>query len=116
MLHPNGYPAICFQPMSYEPDGKLLLSWSERELGDPPWELRLELISSVSERWGYLSLVRPSDGRPITLDVNVLSGEFRRSLSRAVKRACDQMEKAANEGQESYANQSFNTAASSKVG
>jgi len=115
MLHPNGYPASCFLPLSYEPDGKLMLSWSEHGLEDPPWELRLELMSSSTDRWGYLSLVRPLDGRPIALDVNVLSAEFRRSLSGAVKRACDRMEYVESADQENRENRSRKTAAGSKV-
>lgn len=92
MLHPNGFSANSFLPMNCEPDGKLVLSWSESELDDPPWELRLELMSASNERWGYLSLVRVSEGRPIALDVNALAGEFRAALSKAVARACRRME------------------------
>ena len=51
---------------------------------------------SSSERWGYLSLIRVGDGRPIALDLNVLTGEFRRALSKAVERACDKMESVPN--------------------
>lgn len=96
MLHPNGFAASSFHPMVYEPDGKLVLSWSERGLDDAPWELRLELAMSSSERWGYLSLIRVGDGRPIALDLNVLTGEFRTALSKAVERACDKMESVPN--------------------
>jgi len=92
MLHPNGFSANSFLPMNCEPDGKLVLFWSESGLDDPPWELRLELMSASNERWGYLSLVRVSEGRPIALDVNVLAGEFRTALSKAVTRACRRME------------------------
>jgi UDP-GlcNAc:undecaprenyl-phosphate/decaprenyl-phosphate GlcNAc-1-phosphate transferase len=94
MLHPNGFSAACFGPMSYEPDGKLVLCWSEQALDDAPWELRLELVSTSSQRWGYVSLIRVSDGKPMALDVNVLTGEFRQALSKAVVRACNVMEDA----------------------
>jgi len=97
MLHPNGYPAESFRPLAHEPDGKLLLSWSDFPLDDPPWELRLELASS-NERWGYLSLIRATNTRPIGLDVNVLAGQFRVALSNAVKRACDCMEPVVDPG------------------
>ena len=91
ILHPNGFPASSFLPMSYEPDGKLALSWSESGLDDPPWELRLELITTSNGRWGYVSLVRVSDRKAIAMDVNVL-GDFRAALSKAVERACTRME------------------------
>jgi UDP-GlcNAc:undecaprenyl-phosphate GlcNAc-1-phosphate transferase len=92
MLQPNGFPASSFLPMNYEPDGKLVLSFSKRGLDDPPWELRLGLTSASKELWGYVTLVRLSDGRPIALDVNVLTGEFRAALSKALGKACDRME------------------------
>lgn len=104
MLHPNGFAPQSFLPMNSEPDGKLLLSWSEHGLDDPPWELRLELMSTSSERWGYLSLIRVADGKPIALDVNVLTGDFRIALSKAVKKACDHMDAVTSAGHrdESY--------------
>jgi len=92
MLHPNGFPASSFHPMSYEPDGKLLLSWSEAEINNPPWELRLELVTSSNQRWGYLSLVRLSGEKAIALDVDVLTMDFRAALSMAVERACTALE------------------------
>lgn len=91
MLHPNGFTAESFLPLNYEPDGKLVLSWCERGLDDAPWELRLELVAPSHERWGYLSLIRLSNSKPISLDVNVLAGHFRAALSKAVKRTCDHM-------------------------
>lgn len=94
MLHPNGFSLHSFVPMNYEPDGKLVLAWSGRSLDDPPWELRLELMSNSSERWGYVSLLRVSDGKPIALDLNVLAGDFRAALSKAVNRACQRLEMA----------------------
>jgi UDP-GlcNAc:undecaprenyl-phosphate GlcNAc-1-phosphate transferase len=92
MLHPNGFSSNAFLPMNCEPDGKLVLSWAESGLNDPPWELRLELMSASNERWGYLSLVRVSANRPIGVDVNVLTGEFCGALSKAVERACIRIE------------------------
>lgn len=92
MLHPNGFSAESFQPMNCESDGKLVLSWAARSLENAPWELRLELISTTHQRWGYLSLFRVTDGRPIAVDVNVLTGEFSAALSKAVERACARLE------------------------
>ena len=92
MSHPNGFPSSYFQPMRYEHDGKLLLGWTSHGLDNPPWELRLELITDSHERWGYLSLLRMSDGHAIVLDLNALAGDFRVALSRALDRACTQME------------------------
>ena len=94
MLRPNGFSAASFVPMNYEPDGKLFLSWSECALDDPPWELRLELDSSSGDRWGFLSLLRACSAKPIALDLNILAGDFRSALSKAVEKACDRMDTA----------------------
>jgi len=91
MLHPNGFAPASFQPMRYEPDGKLLLSWSKHDLDDSPWELRLELVTASKERWGYVSLVPVCGEKTIALDMNVLTGEFRVALSNSVERACNRM-------------------------
>jgi UDP-GlcNAc:undecaprenyl-phosphate/decaprenyl-phosphate GlcNAc-1-phosphate transferase len=87
MLHPNGYPPASFRPMNYEPDGKLLLSWSEVEMTRAPWELRLELVTSSNQPWGYFSLLRLSNRKAIALDMNVLTEDFRAALAKAVERA-----------------------------
>jgi len=92
VLQPNGFPPTSFLPLKYEPDGKLLLSWSESGLDDRPWELRLELVTNSKERWGYVSLIPVCDEKAIALDMNVLTGEFRVALSNAVERACSRME------------------------
>ena len=116
MLRPNGFLPKSFVPLRYEPDGKLLLSWTERGLDEPPWELRLELVTAAGERWGYLSLIRISNSGHIGLDVSVLAGPFRESLTKAVKRACDQMHTEEGEGQDQPERFSRKIAAGSKFG
>jgi UDP-GlcNAc:undecaprenyl-phosphate GlcNAc-1-phosphate transferase len=92
MLNPNGFSPSSFQPLCKAPDGSLLFSWSPRGVGEPPWELRLELATNSHERWGYVTLIRMSDGEPLPLDVNVLTDGFRIALSRAVDRASTRLE------------------------
>lgn len=92
MLNANGFPASSFHPLRYEPNGNLLFSWSEREIGEPPWELRLELVTGSHTRWGFVTLIRISDSEALPLDINVLTEEFRTSLSNAVDRACARLE------------------------
>lgn len=99
MLHPNGYAASSFQPLSCVADGNLLLNWSDHTIGEPSWELRFELVTSSNEKWGYLSLMRMSDGDALPLDVNVLTEGLRTSISDAVDRACGRLE-AAKKGQD----------------
>ena len=95
MLNPNGFSASSFHPLHYESEGNLLFSWSECGTGEPPWELRLELVTSSHTKWGYLTLMRMSDAGALLLDVNLLTEEFRTSLSNAMDRACTRLEASA---------------------
>ena len=92
MLNPNGFSPSSFHPLCSGPDGSLLFSWSQCGLGEPPWELRLELVTNSHSRWGYMTLIRMSDCETLALDVNVLTDGFRTSLSNAVDRACTRLE------------------------
>ena len=92
MLNPNGFSSSCFIPLHYEPDGNLFYSWSGCDPCEPPWELRLELVTSSHNRWGYVTLIRMSDTEALPLDFNVLTEEFRTCLSDALDRACARME------------------------
>jgi UDP-GlcNAc:undecaprenyl-phosphate/decaprenyl-phosphate GlcNAc-1-phosphate transferase len=92
MLKPNGFSPSMLHPLRHGSDGNLFFSWSEGQMGEPPWELRLELLTSSQDKWGYLTLIRMSDGEALSLDVNILTGEFRSSLSKAVERACARLE------------------------
>jgi hypothetical protein len=104
MLNPNGFPASAFQPLNYLPDGKLVFVWSERDMSEPPWELRLELVTSGRVRWGYVTLIRGSQTAELLLDVNVLRDEFQTSLSNALDRACGQLAMS-NPGKKSHSRQ-----------
>lgn len=94
MLHPNGFAPSFFQPLSCLADGNLLFNWSDHTIGEPPWELRLELVTGSEKKCGYLSLMRMSDGEALPLDVNVLTEGFRTSVSDAVDRVCSRLETA----------------------
>lgn len=94
MFHPNGFAASSFQPLVLVADGNLLFNWSDGKTCEPPWELRLELLTTSYTKWGYLTLIRMSDEYALSVDVNVLTAEFRTSLSDAVDRACARLEAA----------------------
>jgi len=89
----NGYSSAMIQPMSYSSDGTWLYSWCEREISEAPWELKLELMNGGTMRWGYLALIRMSNTEPLPLDLNMLTEEFRSSLSAAIERATTRLEK-----------------------
>jgi UDP-GlcNAc:undecaprenyl-phosphate/decaprenyl-phosphate GlcNAc-1-phosphate transferase len=96
----NGFSSSMLQPMRYLPDGTWLYSWFAHEIAEPPWELKLELINGSTNRWGYLSLIRMSNETPLPLDLNMLTAEFRCSLSGAIERATARLEKVRDIGED----------------
>jgi hypothetical protein len=95
-LGENGYCSEMLQPMQYSPDGSWLLSWYAHEIAEPAWELKLDLATDSTKRWGYFSLIRMSNQDSLPLDVNMLTEEFRISLSGAIERGttrAEQLEK-----------------------
>jgi UDP-GlcNAc:undecaprenyl-phosphate GlcNAc-1-phosphate transferase len=96
----NGFSSDMIRPMRYLQDGTWLFSWFEHEIADPQWELKLELVNGSTNRWGYLSLIRMSNLEPLPLDVNMLTAEFRCSLSRAIERATARLEESENAHEE----------------
>jgi UDP-GlcNAc:undecaprenyl-phosphate GlcNAc-1-phosphate transferase len=98
MLNPNGFSASSFYPLRCARGSDFVFNWSERQMGEPPWELRLELVTSSHRKWGYVTFIRMSDsGGALPLDVNVLNEHFCTSLSDAFDRACARLE-ASNQG------------------
>jgi UDP-GlcNAc:undecaprenyl-phosphate GlcNAc-1-phosphate transferase len=99
----NGFSSSTIRPIRYLPDGTWLFSWFASEITEPPWELKLELVSkspaSSANCWGYLSLIRMSNDRPVPLDLNVLTAEFRCSLAGAIGRATARLEEAEKSGE-----------------
>ena len=104
-LEPIGFDAVCFrksgrngfssslpEPLRYSPDGSWLYSWSEREIAEPPWELKLALITNSTQQWGYFSLIRMSNQTPLSLDLNMLTKEFQSSLAGAIEQASTHLE------------------------
>jgi UDP-GlcNAc:undecaprenyl-phosphate GlcNAc-1-phosphate transferase len=101
-LGKNGFSSEMLQPMQYSPDGSWLLSWCAHEIAEPPWELKLDLTTDSTKRWGYFSLIRMSNEDCLRLDVNVLTEEFRISLSGAIERGTirvEELEKFGDKGE-----------------
>jgi hypothetical protein len=67
-------------------------------MGEAAWELKMELMTDATKRWGYFTLVRMSDKKSLPVDLNMLTEEFRSSLSGAVKRASNGFEELENVG------------------
>jgi hypothetical protein len=73
-------------PLRRTADDGFQYSWYETTSPDPPWELRLELITSSGYRMGHFSLFRTWIKDPLLLDVDLFSCEFRSALSGALHR------------------------------
>ena len=91
-LGENGFSSEMLKPMQYSPDGSWLHAWCAHEIGEPSWELKLDLTTDLANRWGYFSLIRMSNADSLLLDVNMLTEEFRSSLSGAIERATHRVE------------------------
>ncbi len=74
-------------PLQRTQEGELQLIWDDEGGNESIWELRLELNAEPHHRLGRFSLVRTRVDRPLLVDLNLLSCEFRRALSEAVLRA-----------------------------
>jgi UDP-GlcNAc:undecaprenyl-phosphate GlcNAc-1-phosphate transferase len=113
MLNPNGFSASSFHPLNCGPDGHYVFLWSTAPTSESPWELRLELVTSSHVRWGFATLFRARDGAAFSLDVNILTEDFRASLSNALDRACSKLEAAQKVEDGDRATRSRKVAASS---
>ena len=79
----SGTPQV---PLQRTQDGELQLFWDDDGKHESIWELRLELHVDSHYRLGRFSLVRMRVDRPLLVDFNLLSCEFRQALSAAVVR------------------------------
>jgi UDP-GlcNAc:undecaprenyl-phosphate GlcNAc-1-phosphate transferase len=94
MLNPNGFLVSSFYPLHYGSDGQLIFLWAGVPISESPWELRLELVTSAETKWGFATLFRARNGEALSLDINILTEDFRASLSNALNRACSRLEAA----------------------
>jgi hypothetical protein len=68
--------------------------WSGAPVSESAWELRLELVTTSRVKWGFATLFRAEDAEALSLDINILTQDFRTSLSNALDRACSKLEAA----------------------
>lgn len=67
-------------------NGELTCSWTRLSALEANWELRLELINSAGERNGFFAVYKRMMGKPLLVDLNLLSDGFQVALSDAVHR------------------------------
>src|SRR5436305_1412390 len=67
----------------------------------PAWSLKLDLIDAAQEVLGAFTVYRACNGKPLLVDINLLTTEFRASLATAVVRVTERRdERLLNEAQE----------------
>jgi UDP-GlcNAc:undecaprenyl-phosphate GlcNAc-1-phosphate transferase len=85
--HIDGIPRRQLAPFQRTSDGGLRYDWDGNGSSQPEWELRFELLTSSGDRWGQFSIFRRCFEEPLLVDINLLNGEFRRTLTDASHRA-----------------------------
>lgn len=80
---PQPLPALVKQ----DPDGELGCSWTTWSKSEANWELKLELVNSAGLGCGCLSIYKRMTGKPLLMDINLLSDGFQTALGGAVGRA-----------------------------
>jgi len=79
-------PGLLF-PIRIDASGRLAVMWREIHSSSPDWELRLQLVSHSGKHFGDSVLLREGTAGPLWLDMNLLSGEFRASVSEILDQA-----------------------------
>jgi UDP-GlcNAc:undecaprenyl-phosphate GlcNAc-1-phosphate transferase len=77
---------VPFLPLQRNTDSELQLFWDDTGRSECMCELRLELNADPEQRTGYIVLLRRYLDRPLLVDFNLLSCEFRMAVSNAVLR------------------------------
>lgn len=84
----SGLPTSSIYPLQYDPDGRLLFTWSERKTDDRArCEYHLELVIGSHPTLGNVSLFRMSADEDFQVELDILSEDFATALSNAVGRA-----------------------------
>jgi UDP-GlcNAc:undecaprenyl-phosphate/decaprenyl-phosphate GlcNAc-1-phosphate transferase len=76
-----------FAPFRRISDGRLRYDWGGYRSAKPEWELSFDLLTGSGYKWGQFSVFRECFEEPLLVDINLLSGEFRRTLTDAAHRA-----------------------------
>jgi UDP-GlcNAc:undecaprenyl-phosphate GlcNAc-1-phosphate transferase len=79
-------PSLLF-PILTDANGRLAVMWREIHSSSPDWELRLRLVSNSGKHFCDFVLLREGTAGPLWLDMNLLSGEFRTSVSEILDQA-----------------------------
>jgi UDP-GlcNAc:undecaprenyl-phosphate GlcNAc-1-phosphate transferase len=95
--HLDGIPQWSFAPFRRTSDGRLQYDWGGYRSAKPEWELSFELLTSSGYKWGQFSVFRECFEEPLLVDINLLSGEFRRTLTDAAHRAATRAQLAVRE-------------------
>jgi UDP-GlcNAc:undecaprenyl-phosphate/decaprenyl-phosphate GlcNAc-1-phosphate transferase len=76
----------AFEPLAKDSGGELKFSWGAHPAPEVAWELKLDLVSATGDKYGSFSFQRPSQRKPLLMDMNLLTDGFQSTLSIAVQR------------------------------
>jgi UDP-GlcNAc:undecaprenyl-phosphate GlcNAc-1-phosphate transferase len=88
---PDPVDPRLFFPILPDANGRLALVWREIHSSSPDWELRLQLSLHSGKHFGDFVLLREEAAGPLWIDINLLSGEFRVSVSEILDQAIQQL-------------------------
>ncbi len=87
MPSPAWFPAALPALVRQGPNGELSCSWAMLGPLEADWELKLELVDENGEQCGRFSVYKRLTGKPLMMDINLLSDGFQTALAGAVRRA-----------------------------
>lgn len=78
-----------------EPNGQLSCFWTASDFAEATWELRVPLVNGAGDHCGSLSVYKRMEGKPLLMDINLLSDGFPVAVAGAVRRSTIQVVTAA---------------------
>ncbi len=89
---PDSFSLSVLRPLSLNANGLFEFAWGITQASRPQWELRLTLVAGDSRQVGTFTLYRAQAHEPLLVDLNLLSGELRNSLSASIERIISESE------------------------
>jgi UDP-GlcNAc:undecaprenyl-phosphate GlcNAc-1-phosphate transferase len=98
-LQPGGFDGFRLRPAGFRgpqilpalvregPNGELTCFWNMFGAREADWELKLELVDRTGNKCGSFSVYKRLTGKPLMMDINLLSDGFQSALAGAVQRA-----------------------------
>jgi UDP-GlcNAc:undecaprenyl-phosphate GlcNAc-1-phosphate transferase len=80
-------PDSILTSLTWIPDGSLGRCWTVGSSLEPSWELKLKLVTGAGENCGVFCIFKRLAGKPLLMDINLLTDGFQSALANALHRA-----------------------------